>query len=153
MTDITPNDIVNKEFRVAFRGYAQDDVDEYLQVVADSLFQALEENQRMRAQISELKARVGQAQQTEELIKSALVAAERTAEDVRANALREVELMRREAEAQLKEEYSDLERLLQFRLRLIAELRGLLTTHLSLLETQERRVPSSIDAGSGEERA
>jgi cell division initiation protein len=152
MADLTPNDIVNKQFRQKLRGYAQDEVDEFLQEAADSLFQALEENQRLRAQVAETKARVEQYQGTENLIQSALVMAERTAEDVRAAASREAGLIIREAEERMREERVAVEELRQARLRMMTELHAMLTAHLNLLESQAARLYPAPEAKSeGEE--
>jgi cell division initiation protein len=139
MADITPNDIVNIKFRQGFRGYDSDQVDDFLQQVSDTLYRVLEDNQRMRAQVDDLKGRVQHYQETEDLIKNALVLAERTAEELRERAKQDADAIRRQAEEQLRMEYQRLEQLRQLRLRVIAEVRGVLSTHLSLLDAQEER--------------
>ncbi|HOF88142.1 MAG TPA: DivIVA domain-containing protein [Armatimonadota bacterium] len=139
MAELTPNDIVNKQFRHTLRGYAQDEVDEFLQQAAEALYQALEDALRLRQQLSELRARLEQYEGTENLIKSALVMAERTAEDVRTAAHREAELIRREAEERTREERAATEELRQLRLRVMSELHAMLTAHLNLLESQASR--------------
>jgi cell division initiation protein len=47
---LTPQDIQTKEFREAFRGYNQDDVDAFLDEVAESQMRLLHELQRVRIQ-------------------------------------------------------------------------------------------------------
>lgn len=153
MAELTPNDMVNKQFRQKLRGYAQDEVDEFLQEAAESLFQALEENQRLRAQLAEMKTRVEQYQGTENLIQSALVMAERTAEDVRSAANREAELLIREAGERTREERAAMEELRQARLRIMTELHAMLSAHLNLLESQAHRLyPTPEARPEGEER-
>jgi cell division initiation protein len=153
MTDLTPNDIVNKQFRHTLRGYAQDDVDEFLQQAAEAFFQALEEGQRLRAQLAEMRARLEQYQGTENLIKSALVMAERTAEEVRTSANREADLILREAEDRTREERAAVEELRQARLRIMSELHAMLTSHLNLLETQAKRLYPAPEARPEGERS
>lgn len=136
MADLTPNDIVNKQFRLTFRGYAQDQVDDFLQHVSDSLFRVLEENQRLRAQNDDLRTHLQQYQQTEELVKNALVLAQRTADEVRQHAHEEADLIRREAEDRLRAERAALEDLRQQRHRTIAELRAMLEAQLSMVRAQ-----------------
>lgn len=143
MADITPNDIVNKEFRVTFRGYATDQVDDFLQGVSDTLFRTIEENQRLRAQGEEMKSRVQQYAKTEELIKNALILAERTAEEVRTQAHQEADLIRRELENDMRAERAELERLRQERVRMLAEFRAVLHAHLTMLDAQERQLTAS----------
>lgn len=139
MAELTPNDIINKQFRVRMRGYAAEQVDDFLQQVSDCYFRALDENKRLAAQAEELRARLAQYTETEELMRNALVLAERTAEETRQHANQEAELIRREAEVKLAEERTTLEDLRQVRSRVVAELRALLYAHLALLEDQEKR--------------
>ncbi|MHB9130746.1 MAG: DivIVA domain-containing protein [Armatimonadota bacterium] len=147
MAGLTPNDIVNKEFSRALRGYSTEQVDEFLQQISDTLFDALEENKRLRGQHDDLQGKIAQYQQTEGLITNALVLAERTADETRQHAHQEADLLRREAENQLQSTYNELDELRRTRARIIAELRGLLTTQLSLLETQEGRTHPEGERG------
>ena len=48
MNRITPVDIQQAEFRLAFRGYNERDVDTFLDRVTEDLSSYLEENQRLR---------------------------------------------------------------------------------------------------------
>jgi cell division initiation protein len=139
MADITPTDIVNKQFRLGLRGYDKHEVDDFLQQISDSLYKVLEENQRLRAQIEDLRGRVQHFQETEGLIKNALMLAERTADEVRQHAHQEAELIKRQAEEDLRRERTELEDSRQMRQRILAEIRALLNSHLSLIEAQENR--------------
>ncbi|GAC1411559.1 MAG: hypothetical protein NVSMB57_06480 [Actinomycetota bacterium] len=49
---ISPQDIQNKEFREAFRGYNQEEVDRFLDDVAEDFGRLHHENQRMRIQLT-----------------------------------------------------------------------------------------------------
>lgn len=139
MVDLTPNDIVNKEFRRAFRGYSPEQVDDFLQQVSEAYFAMLEENKRVRAQVDEMRALSQQFQETESLLKNTLVLAERTAEETRRNSREEADLMRREAEQQITGARAQLDELRQTRLRMLAELRAMLQAHLLLLDAQEQQ--------------
>ncbi|HEX2949901.1 MAG TPA: DivIVA domain-containing protein [Armatimonadota bacterium] len=139
MADITPNEIINKEFRMTLRGYATDQVDDFLQHVSDSVFHVVEENKRLRGQVDELRNRLKQYQETEDLMKNALLLAERTASETRERAERDADGIRRQAELRIQEERGKLEDLRQLRLRVITELRSVLQSHLDMLDTQERQ--------------
>jgi cell division initiation protein len=136
---ITPNDIINKEFRKALRGYDTDQVDDFLQVVTETLIQLIEDNQRMKSQADDLRIRLQRYQETEELMKNALILAERTADETRQRAHQEADLIKREAEVQIATERATVETLRQSGLRIVTELRTLLQTHLALLDAQEGR--------------
>jgi len=149
MAEITPTDIVNKVFRVTMRGYERDEVDDFLQQVSDSLYRALEENQRMRAQMDDLRAQLQHYQDTEDLMKNALLLAERAADETRQRAHQEADLLRREAESDLHKEHTTLEELRQSRHRMVAEFRAVLQAHLNLLDAQEGRPASAAPRGEG----
>ncbi|MFC1837287.1 DivIVA domain-containing protein [Thermodesulfobacteriota bacterium] len=52
---ITPQDIIDKEFRVKFRGFDMVEVDTFLEEVAENLFKLNEENTRLNEQILSLQ--------------------------------------------------------------------------------------------------
>jgi DivIVA domain-containing protein len=50
---LTPEDVQTKEFRLAFRGYHEGDVDEFLDQVTEDLAALHEENKRLREQVGD----------------------------------------------------------------------------------------------------
>jgi DivIVA domain-containing protein len=52
---LTPQDIVRKEFREAFRGYNQTDVDLFLDEVVDEITRLIDDNQKMRVRLAALQ--------------------------------------------------------------------------------------------------
>lgn len=52
---LTPQDVVRKEFREAFRGYNQADVDLFLDEVVDEMARLVEDNQRMKVRVTALQ--------------------------------------------------------------------------------------------------
>lgn len=104
---IRPIDVRRKEFRSSFRGYDANQVDDFLDAVADEFERAYTENERMREEISGLRARLDQFEELEGSIRSALVHAEQAANDLRESARREAESLRstarREAELTVQE--------------------------------------------------
>src|SRR6266568_5850827 len=55
---ISPQDIQDREFREAFRGYNQDDVDTFLDEIAVEFGRLFQENQRMKVQLAALQQEV-----------------------------------------------------------------------------------------------
>ena len=107
---IRPIDVRRKEFRNGFRGYDANQVDDFLDAVADEFERTYSENSRLREEISSLRERLQQFEELEGSIRSALVHAEQAAndlrrtatweaEDVRKSAAREADLTVREAQA------------------------------------------------------
>lgn len=55
---ITPQEIQDREFREAFRGYNQDDVDTFLDEIAVEFGRLYQENQRMKVQLAALQQEI-----------------------------------------------------------------------------------------------
>lgn len=55
---LSPQDIVRKEFREAFRGYNQADVDLFLDEVVEEYTRVVEENQKMKVRLAALQQEV-----------------------------------------------------------------------------------------------
>ena len=144
VNDIMPIDIVNQKFRQGLRGYVQTEVDDFMGRVADAYGKALEENDRLKQQLEKAQRELRQYRDTEEMIKNALVLAEKTADEARSRAQDKASLMVREAEQQARETLAaarrdaegiarEMEELRRERARFEAEFRGLLETYLHLL--------------------
>ncbi len=73
---IRPIDVRRKEFRNGFRGYDANQVDDFLDAVADEFERAYTDNSRMREEISSLRERLQQFEELEGSIRAALVHAE-----------------------------------------------------------------------------
>lgn len=104
---LKPIDVRRKEFKTSVRGYNADQVDDFLDSVADEFERSYSENLRMREEISSLRERLEQFEKLEDSIQSALVHAESAANDLRDSAASEAENIRnnanREAEFTMKE--------------------------------------------------
>src|SRR3712207_6196636 len=97
---IRPVDIRRKEFKSGFRGYDANQVDDFLDEVADEFERTFAENQRMSEEITTLQERLQQFEELEASIQEALVQAQQVARDLRRNAGKEAELIVREAKEQ-----------------------------------------------------
>src|SRR5918998_1188262 len=95
---IRPSDVRRKEFKSGFRGYDANEVDDFLDEVADEFERVFSENRRLTEEVTSLRGRLEQFEDLEESIRSALVHAEQAAQDLRQNASREAELIVREAQ-------------------------------------------------------
>src|ERR687893_164512 len=94
---IRPIDVRHKEFKNSFRGYDANQVDDFLDAVADEFERAYGDNSRMREEISGLRERLQQFEELEGSIRAALVHAEQAAEDLRRSSTREAEDLRQSA--------------------------------------------------------
>jgi cell division initiation protein len=107
---IRPIDVRRKEFKSGFRGYDANQVDDFLDAVADEYERNYTENQRMREEVSSLRDRLQQFEDLEGSIRAALVHAEQASNDLRRAATEEAEGIKlsaqREAEFTIREAQS-----------------------------------------------
>lgn len=94
---IRPVDVRRKEFKNSLRGYDANQVDDFLDTVADEFERTFSENQRLTDEIKNLKERLEQFEELETSIREALVHAQQVSRDLRRNANKEAELILREA--------------------------------------------------------
>lgn len=87
---LTPADIHQKEFRTArFGGYNEEEVDSFLDQVADELEKIIQENARLEQEIGHLKKRLSEFEEMQTSLQSALLAATRSAEAIQQQAKQE----------------------------------------------------------------
>lgn len=96
---ITPLDIHNKEFKTVLRGYDRNEVDEFLDFIIKDLEQVFKESAELKDNNHALKEKLEHYHNLEQTLHNALIVAQETAEEVKASAKREAQLIIREAEA------------------------------------------------------
>ena len=101
MIDLTPLEVRKKkgDFRRGMRGYDPQAVDDFLDLVADRLEQLVRENASMTERLARVEDQVGDYRERERALTEALVTAQEMREEMRKQIEREVDLKRREAEA------------------------------------------------------
>ena len=100
---LTALDIHHKEFRRSLRGYAEDDVDGFLDQVADEFDRQLKEIIDLSEKLEVANERVRSYQSMEATLNNTLVSAQRSAEEIVAKAGVEADSMLRDAELKAKE--------------------------------------------------
>jgi cell division initiation protein len=79
--DLTARDIHEKLFHDAWRGYNQEEVDDFLDRIAEVLDRVQRENQTLQQRVGELDSAVAASRDTEEMLKKTLVSAQQAAEE------------------------------------------------------------------------
>jgi len=100
---LTPLDIHHKEFRNALRGYSPEEVDDFLDEVADEFERLFKENIDLNEKLDAASARVREYGALEHTLQATLVSAQTSAEDIKSRAAAEADRMVREAEAKAAE--------------------------------------------------
>ncbi|HEY1883632.1 MAG TPA: DivIVA domain-containing protein [Candidatus Cybelea sp.] len=148
MQKITPVDIQHKSFKKALQGYDRADVDAFLDEVIETFEDEAQQRAALGAEIADLKERVSHFKAMEESLQNTLVLAQRTADEVKASAHKEADLIKEQARLTTQREitgYSDAiaevrreqQRAVEATEKAKSELRSLLMTHLALLERAE----------------
>lgn len=89
---LTPMDIHQKEFKSArLGGYNEEDVDAFLDLIADELEKLLVENESFKTEIDTIRKRLSEFEEMQSSLQSALITATKSAEDVKTQSTREAE--------------------------------------------------------------
>ncbi|MCM3610749.1 MULTISPECIES: DivIVA domain-containing protein [Planomicrobium] len=95
---LSPLDIHNKEFSKAFRGYQEDEVNEFLDQIIKDYEILLKEKKDLEERLKQTDERVGHFTTIEGTLQKSIVIAQEAAEEVRRNSQKEAKLIVREAE-------------------------------------------------------
>jgi cell division initiation protein len=138
---VSPTDIRQQSFTVRlFRGFDPQEVDAFLEDVAEDLEFAIKENTALREQLTAMEERMRAVGEREKILQETLVATQRVTEEMKEAAKREAGLHLREAELQGEkivesargEEariLNDVQMLKRTRRQLVEEIRSTLETY------------------------
>ncbi len=154
MIDLTPLDVRNKrgDFKKSLRGYDTQEVDLFLELVAERLEALVRENMRLRERSQTLEQQVSSQSGRERAVQEALVTAQELRSDIRTQAQREAQLILEEgraaarrltadAERRVQALADDLEELERRRGRFLKAFRQLLEREMDVVEVEAERAP------------
>jgi DivIVA domain-containing protein len=180
MIDLTPLDVRNKrgDFKKLMRGYDPQEVDVFLEIVAERLEALTRENMALKERTSALQTQVTSQNDREQAVQAALVTAQELRADIRAQAQREAEnivksaetegrRMTAEAEAEARTKLRGAERQLdkledaiqqmdRRRQRFLKEFHQLLQREMDVVQVEQGRTPMeerTIDMDLGARKA
>jgi cell division initiation protein len=142
---ITVVDIQHRTFKRALQGYDRTDVDQFLDEIIESLEDEASARAALEAEIADLKERISHFKAMEDSLQSTLLLAQRTADEVKAAAHKEADLIKQEARLQSEREVGSLndrvedarrehQRMHDIAEKAKSEIRSLLLSHLSLID-------------------
>jgi cell division initiation protein len=164
MEKITPIDIQHKSFKKALQGYDRTEVDGFLDEIIETLEDDAQHRVALETEVADLKERISHFKAMEESLQNTLVLAQRTADETKASAHKEADLIREKARLEAEREianYNDAiadvrrehQRALEANEKARSELRSLLTTHLALVDRGSSPVQNEATGKSNGERA
>lgn len=153
MEKITPIDIQHKSFKKALQGYDRTEVDAFLDEIIETLEDDAQHRAALEAEIGDLKERISHFKAMEESLQNTLVLAQRTADETKASAHKEADLIREKARLEAEREianYNDAiadvrrehQRAIEDNEKARSELRSLLMSHLALVDRSVPVAPS-----------
>lgn len=95
---LTPLDIHNKEFTRGFRGYDEDEVNEFLDQVIKDYEMTIREKKDLQDKVQQLDEKLGHFTNIESTLNNSILIAQETAEELKGNATKESKLIIKEAE-------------------------------------------------------
>lgn len=90
---ITAMEITNKEFKKTIRGYSPDEVDEFLDKIAEDYENLYKENSTLKEKLSNIEDKIEHYNKMESTIQNTLLLAQNAAEQARENAKKESDLI------------------------------------------------------------
>ncbi len=152
---ITPVDVQHKEFKKSIQGYAREEVDQFLDDVIEQLEADVEERTRLEALVSELQDKVSHFKAMEESLRSTLVLAQRTADELKASAHKEVDVIKARAKLdieddlkavrqQIAEAKAELQRVNDKTVAAKHDLRNFLSRQLELIDDMHPSAKSAV---------
>jgi cell division initiation protein len=144
---LTPLDAEKLDFQSGFRGYDRNQVEQFRALVVQTLEGHIRDASELRRRIEELERSIAGFRENEELLRSSMMLAQKTGEDVVAGARREAELIKAEAHADCQEIRNELTRLRAERLEFEHSFHGLLTGFLRRIEQNNSEL-RSVNADS-----
>jgi cell division initiation protein len=134
---LTPLDIARRDFDLAFRGYHRGEVDEFLANVQEEFERIYKENNSLREETVTLSHQVEQYHTMEDTLKNSILLAQKAAEEIRANAQKEGELIQGQArldrQKNMEEANRELEQIRSLSLRIRIEVQSFLQLYQDLL--------------------
>ena len=94
---LTPMEIHNHQFKKSFRGYNENEVDDFLDKIVDDFERLLKENERLKNQLYSTETELEKYRSLEKTMNDTLIVAQRTADEVISAARKNAEGLKEQA--------------------------------------------------------
>ena len=159
MVNLTPLDIQQQRFKTRFRGFDIQEVDSFLDQMADAFESLLKQNENLKVESRRLQLEIQGYKNREDAFKRALLNSQRVIEQMKENAQKSAELIVAEAEvkaekilnkahnrlAQLHEDIAELKRQ---RMQIEVQIGSVIEAHGKLLEISKEGMKAMDDEDS-----
>ncbi len=145
---ITPMDIEQQEFSKSFRGYNEEEVDDFLDKIVKDYEELINENVRLNEEIERMQEKLKEFSEIEETLRSALLNAQKSAEEMKGRVESEAKIIIEKAELEaksLKQQVfqredlvkNEIDNLRRYKYIFKEKFKSMLNLYLKMLETEE----------------
>lgn len=145
---ITPMDIEQQEFSRSFRGYNEEEVDDFLDKIVKDYEELINENVKLNEEIEKMKERLKEFSEIEESLRSALLNAQKSAEEMKGRVENEAKVMVKKAEIEAEvikqkasqkedEVKNEINNLRRYKFMFKEKFKSMLNLYLKMLESEE----------------
>jgi len=141
-------DIEQQEFSRSFRGYNEEEVDDFLDKIVKDYEELINENIRLNDEVEKMNEKLKEFSEIEENLRSALLNAQKSAEEVKGKieeeakkiikgADNEAELIKQRALQKEDEVKNEIDNLRRYKFMFKEKLKSMLNIYLKMLESDE----------------
>ncbi|MBI9078426.1 MAG: DivIVA domain-containing protein [Pseudodesulfovibrio sp.] len=141
-------DLLNKQFSRRMFGYSRMEVDQFMLELAEVLGDAADSQKDMRKKIKRLERSVKEYRQRDEMLRDTLMSTQKMVDDLKVTASKEAQFIIDEARSKadvtvqkghnrLAQVHEEIETLKRQRIQFEIQLKGLLKSHLEMLEMSD----------------
>lgn len=154
---LMPEDIQSKQFHVRFRGFDVEEVDGFLEQVAENFLMLLEENRTLKAKIDSMTQEIEVFRQDESSFKNAIVSAQKVGDEMKkksrneanrlmAQVTAEVTQLRDEANREVAQLEVKVDQLKGMQTKIMGDLRGVLNGYLEQLNDSSLSLETVVNS-------
>jgi cell division initiation protein len=153
---ITPMDIEQQEFSRSFRGYNEEEVDDFLDKIVKDYEELIDENVRLNEEIERMQEKLKEFSEIEETLRSALLNAQKSAEEMKGRVESEAKIIIEKAEMEaksLKQKVfqredlvkNEIDNLRRYKFIFKEKFKSMLNLYLKMLENEEYEEVGNYD--------
>jgi len=145
---ITPMDIEQQEFSRSFRGYNEEEVDDFLDKIVKDYEELINENVRLNEEIERIQEKLKEFSEIEETLRSALLNTQKSAEEMKGRVEKEAKIIIEKAEMEakaLKQQVfqkedllkNEIDNLRRYKFTFKEKFRSMLNLYLKMIENED----------------
>jgi cell division initiation protein len=145
---ITPMDIEQQEFSRSFRGYNEEEVDDFLDKIVKDYEELINENIRLNEEIEKIQEKLKEFGEIEESLRSALLNTQKSSEEMKGRIEKEAKVIIEKAEMEakaLKQQVfqredlvkSEIDNLRRYKFTFKEKFKSMLNLYLKMIENED----------------